>query len=92
MIKSGLTTGITAGTVRYISIDSPEAFNQFAIESNNHTPFSDHGDSGSVVLVRDLAGDLRVMGLLWGKNEDAGREYTIVSPIEAVIQALNIAI
>ncbi|MBD9597924.1 hypothetical protein IB270_34430 [Ensifer sp. ENS05] len=92
VIKSGLTTGITAGTVRYLSVDSPGAFNQFAIEGDNHVPFSDHGDSGSVVLVRDLAGDLRVMGLLWGKNEDAGREYTIASPIEAVIQTLNIAI
>ncbi len=92
VIKSGLTTGITVGTVRYLSVDSPQQFNQFAIEGNNHAPFSDHGDSGSVVLVRDPDGDLRVMGLLWGKNEDAGREYTIASPIEAVIQALNIAI
>jgi hypothetical protein len=93
VIKSGLSTGITTGIVRHVSIDAPHELNQFAIEGDNDAPFADDGDSGSVVLVRDAAGDLRVMGLLWGRNKDeAGKTFAIVSPIEAVTEALNISI
>lgn len=84
--KSGLTTGITNGVVRYTSVSGPDGSqpNQFAIEGDNGTPFADNGDSGSVVL-----SGTEVMGLLWGLNGGDGRKYGIVTPIQAVTQALN---
>jgi hypothetical protein len=85
--KSGLTTGLTTGTVKYLSIEGPDGRepNQFGVVSPPNTPFAKEGDSGSVVLI-----GTEVMGLLWGLNEDAAGKVAVVTPIEAVFAALNI--
>ena len=87
--KSGLTTGLTTGKVKYTSVSGPGGSepNQFAIEGDGGMPFCAAGDSGSVVLYGS-----EVMGLLWGSNSDQGVDYAIVTPIEAVTQSLDIEI
>lgn len=87
--KSGLTTGITTGTVKYTSVSGPNGSepNQFAIEGNGNNPFAKAGDSGSVVMC-----GTEVMGLLWGSNSDDNTTYAIVTPIEAVMRVLDIDI
>ncbi|WPQ62338.1 hypothetical protein SIO70_28670 [Chitinophaga sancti] len=89
VVKSGLSSAITTGTVRYLSVSGPDGIepNQFAIMGNDGKDFAKSGDSGSVVLKGD-----KVMGLLWGKNEDDGITYAMVSPIEAVLETLGIEI
>ncbi len=87
--KSGLQTDVTTGTVKYLSMSAGNGVepNQFAIAGDDDEAFAKAGDSGSVVLI-----GTDVMGLLWGENSDEGVEYSIVSPIEAVLQNLSVEI
>ena len=84
VVKSGLRTGVTHGVIRYLSASDPEAKNQIAIEGSTGL-FADSGDSGSVVLC-----GTEIIGLLWGTINDAGHDYAMVSPIEAVFEALKL--
>jgi len=70
---SGLTFGVIADT-RHIETANIEGRSQIAreqllIASENGTPFSAPGDSGSVILNYQH----KVVGLLWGTNS-CGRE------------------
>jgi len=89
--KSGLTTAVTRGTVRYIHVnicndDKIEFKNQVMIENDGGIKFADHGDSGSVV-VDNAATPNSVVALLWGAYEDKskGIKFTIASPITPIL-------
>lgn len=87
VVKSGRTTGTTIGRIAYLYADADDKRNQIII-SDVDTAFSDHGDSGSVVLMN--SGEYRhyVIGLLWG----GALNYTILSPIFAVCDELQISL
>lgn len=87
VIKSGRTTGTTIGRIAYLYADADEKRDQIIIADIN-TPFSDHGDSGSVVLMEEGAYRHYVIGLLWG----GALNYTILSPIHDVCEELQISL
>ena len=96
--KCGTTTGVTYGVVEdpnyhcYFYYTDPSGnthragFQQqilcVATPQNGHRPFSEGGDSGSVVLDDED----RVVGLIVG----AGAGGTIVSPIAPILHALKV--
>lgn len=85
--KSGLTTGVTDGTIKYFSGTAGSAKNQIVVAGASGTAFSAPGDSGSIVY----AGN-EVVGLLWGGVNDTSTDLTVITPIEAVFDALNISL
>lgn len=87
VIKSGRTTGTTIGKIAYLYADADEKRNQIIIADVN-TAFSDHGDSGSVVLMQEGEYRHHVIGLLWG----GALNYTILSPIFAVCDELQVSL
>lgn len=87
VIKSGRTTGVTVGRIAYLHADADDKRDQIII-ADIDTAFSDHGDSGSIVLMESGEQYHHVVGLLWGGAEI----YTILSPIEAVIEELQITL
>lgn len=87
VIKSGRTTGVTVGRIAYLYADADEKRNQIII-ADIDTAFSDHGDSGSIVLMENGAQRHRVVGLLWGGAEI----YTVLSPIQAVLEEMEVSL
>jgi hypothetical protein len=95
--KRGRTTLLTKGFVDAInatlSIDYGDGLgvvtltNQIGIRPDNsvNPKFSDHGDSGSVVMDANN----KVIGLLFGGNSSG---YTYINPISYVLNELNITI
>lgn len=86
VIKSGRTTGITIGTLTYLHADADDKKDQIIITNRDDQTFSDHGDSGSVVLMYEGEYKNEVFGLLWG----GALIYTILSPIQYVLDELQI--
>lgn len=96
--KIGRTTGLTRGVVSTIELDDVVvAFgtgnisfnNQVEIESAEQAPFSDGGDSGSLIV--DSEG--QAVGLLFAGSEAGGSNnlgLTYANPIQAVFDALKI--
>lgn len=91
--KSGRTTGLTQGRITQIGVSVNVSFgggrialfrNQLAIQSVNSSPFSQPGDSGS--LIWHWATGVRPVGLLFA----GGGGVTFANPIGAVLSALNI--
>lgn len=84
VIKRGRTTGTTEGNIAYVDVTLIDIRNQIIVGSD--IPFAAPGDSGSAVLM--LAGEHEhdVIGLLWG----GVLNYAILSPIQAVIEELEI--
>ena len=91
VIKVGHATGMTRGIVTDVSTvvgpvkyDSGPCwfYRSIVVEGLDGSAFSDHGDSGSVVL-RDPTGE--VIGLVYSGNS----EQTFVCPIDEVLRALN---
>lgn len=87
VIKSGRTTGTTVGKIAYLYADADDKRDQIII-ADVETMFSDHGDSGSVVLMQGGEYRHRVIGLLWG----GALNYTILSPIFAVCEELQVSL
>ncbi len=87
VIKSGRTTGTTIGRIAYLYADADDKTDQIIIADIN-TAFSDHGDSGSVVLMEEGTYRHYVIGLLWG----GALNYTILSPIHDVCEELQISL
>ncbi|MBY0232658.1 MAG: S1 family peptidase [Gemmataceae bacterium] len=90
VFKVGRTTGLTRGTVTAIgAVVGPIPYDpgncwfsqQIEIKGDNGTMFSDHGDSGSLIL--RASGD--VVGLLYAGNGT----HTYACPIDAVLAALS---
>lgn len=86
VIKSGRTTGVTTGTLAYLHADADDKKDQIIVVDKDNTSFSDHGDSGSVVLMNEGEHQDEVIGLLWG----GALIYTILSPIQAVLDELQV--
>ncbi len=101
--KVGRTTGVTDGRVSAIELDNvtvgygPELGqvqfdNQIEVESAGARPFSQGGDSGSVVYRPD---DRRAVGLLFAGSETGGQNgtgLTYLNPIEEVLTALGVTL
>ena len=93
--KRGRTTGLTYGSVDSVSlsvnIDYGDGIgvktltNQLGVAPDTtHNPkFSDHGDSGSVIVDNDR----KVVSLLFAGSDDG---HTIGNPIAAVLSELNV--
>ncbi|MFX0209281.1 MAG: hypothetical protein ACFFDT_25080 [Candidatus Hodarchaeota archaeon] len=100
VVKSGRTTGITRGKVKQVDVDVSVGYggvpgipskivqftDQILIESEG--PFSQGGDSGSIVFVDD--GNKQVCGLLFAGNEEG--TFTYANRIQNVLQKLRIHI
>jgi hypothetical protein len=93
--KVGRTTGRTEGIISAFDVDdlvidypnggfSVMFDNQIEIESTQTTPFSDRGDSGSVVFNRRF----RPIGLLFATSLDRG--LTWANPMQNVLDALGV--
>jgi len=88
--KYGRTTGLTTGTVAYVSVttrvgyDSGQArfINQIAISPGT---FSDGGDSGSLIVTDP---GKNPVGLLFAGSSS----YTIANPINLVLERFNVTI
>lgn len=87
--KSGRTTGFTTGTVDVIdaTVTVQYGLGQTATFTNQLVagPMSQGGDSGSLVVAGD---SLRAVGLLFAGSS----QTTIFSPIQAVLDCLNVEI
>jgi hypothetical protein len=95
--KVGRTTGATAGRVTAFELDhvvvqytagNMRFDGQIEIEGAGDAPFSDGGDSGSLIV--DL--QFRALGLLFAGGETGGSNglgLTYANPIEAVLTALK---
>ncbi|MCW5772023.1 MAG: hypothetical protein KIT16_10345 [Rhodospirillaceae bacterium] len=98
--KLGRTTGLTHGRVTAIELDNVVvAFdqgnfsfdNQIEIEGTGDLPFSDGGDSGSLVVDDGL----HAVGLLFAGGDQGGgngRGLTYANPIETVLAGLDAAL
>ncbi|MGH7004466.1 MAG: hypothetical protein ACREIP_11010, partial [Alphaproteobacteria bacterium] len=96
--KLGRTTGLTRGRVTAIELDDVVvAFdegnlsfdNQIEIEGAGDLPFSDGGDSGSLIV----DGETRAVGLLFAGGDQGGRNgrgLTYANPIGTVLELLEV--
>jgi hypothetical protein len=90
--KSGARTGFTFGSVTSIDFSVVNdggitMVNQILIHTSaRQADFSDHGDSGSVIINDQF----QIVGLLWGGKTSSG--VTFACPIAAVLSQLNISI
>jgi hypothetical protein len=91
--KFGRTTSYTVGTIISIDTDVTVEYetadytfeNQIIIRGSNGAMFSDHGDSGSLIMER---GTNAAVGLLFG----GGPDHTIANHIVKVLRALRVRI
>ena len=97
--KSGRTTGVTDGMVTAIELDGllvdfgPQGTLQFdgqiEVESTGSGPFSDGGDSGSLVY---QSSDMAAVGLLFAGGPRGGSNglgLTYLNPIDVVLSQLG---
>ena len=96
--KVGRTTGLTRGRVTAFELDNVwvefdlgelRFDNQIEIEGDGDEPFSDGGDSGSLVVNADLRG----VGLLFAGSDSGGsneRGLTFANPLRAVLDTLKV--
>lgn len=96
--KVGRTTGVTRGRVTAFEIDNlVVAFgvgdlrfdNQIEIENAGDRPFSDGGDSGSLIVTSDL----HAIGLLFSGSDQGGADgqgLTFANPLRSVLDALKV--
>jgi hypothetical protein len=100
VIKSGRTTGVTKGNISQINVTANIIYggdwyglpsrmayfmDQLVIESE--APFSQGGDSGSVIVL-DGTGDVPLVGLLFAGNQEG--TYTIANRIDLVLPQLGV--
>ena len=95
--KRGRTTGLTFGTIEGLAltttIDYGDGLGQVTLtnqilihaDTTHNTLFSDHGDSGSVVV----NGAGQVVGLLFAGDTTTGT--TLANPIQSVLNVLNVS-
>ena len=94
--KVGRTTGHTVGRVTAFELDGVEvaydAFpalrfdDQVEVEGTGPGPFSQGGDSGSLIFSAD---GLQAVALLFAGGEEGGVDVTYGNPIGAVLEALG---
>jgi len=95
--KIGRTTGLTVGTISAIEVDNVAVGydqgtayfdSQIEIASTGPGPFSDGGDSGSLIIDENN----EALGLLFAGSDQGGPNglgLTYANPIEAVMSNLN---
>lgn len=92
VIKNGRTTQATTGWVEAIDVDSIQIeydngiatfSNQIVVKSLSAVPFSQGGDSGSLIVT---SGSKQPVGLLFAGSNT----HTIANPIVAVMEAMKI--
>lgn len=103
--KYGRTTGLTTGKlVAQVASAMPVAYNVneynvrksvwfdtiFVVEGDNNLPFSRPGDSGSLVVSQDAAGNPVAVGLVFAGNEQ--RNQSFILPLPDVMQKLGVTI
>lgn len=98
--KVGRTTGVTRGRVTAFELDNVVVRydlgnlrfdGQIEIEGTGESPFSDGGDSGSLILDDDMLG----VGLLFAGSDHGGTNgqgLTYANPLAKVLDALNVAL
>lgn len=98
VFKVGRTTGQTEGRLTAIEIDNISVEydlgwlrfdNQIEIEGMGSKPFSDSGDSGSLIVDEEL----QAIGLLFAGGDSGGsnnKGLTYANPIESVLDTLKI--
>lgn len=98
--KTGRTTGYTEGVVESLFATTRVQYDLFkqatfvdqiiASQPSSKEPFSDGGDSGSLIYDSNK----RVVGLLFAGSEGTGAEpaTTIINPINFVLSQLNISL
>lgn len=98
--KVGRTTGQTKGRIRAFDVDNVRVEydlgvlrfdNQIEIEGAGNAPFSDSGDSGSLIVDDEL----RAIGLLFAGGDvggSNGQGLTFANPIETVLDALKVVL
>jgi hypothetical protein len=99
--KVGRTTGATAGRVTAFEVDNVVVNygvgnlrfdGQIEIESTGTAPFSDGGDSGSLIVTDDG----HALALLFAGSETGGGAnglgVTYANPLDAVLSALNVSL
>lgn len=96
--KVGRTTGQTRGRITAFDVDNLRVEydmgvlrfdNQIEIEGTGNRPFSDSGDSGSLIV----DGGLRAIGLLFAGGDEGGSNgqgLTYANPIETVFNKLKV--
>lgn len=96
--KIGRTTGLTRGRVTAFELDNVVIHfdsgdlrfdNQIEIEGTEDAPFSDGGDSGSLIVGRDKRG----VALLFAGSDQGGANgqgLTYANPLQAVLDALKV--
>ena len=96
--KIGRTTGLTRGHVSAFELDNVVVEydigvlrfdNQIEIESDSNSPFSDGGDSGSLIV----GSDFRAVGLLFAGSDQGGENgqgLTYANPLHVVFDTLNL--
>lgn len=84
VIKSGITTGVTSGTV----ISQTSLYNSFfgkTIYNQWYASFSSaSGDSGSPVYFKDANQQIQIVGVYWGRGS-----YAVFSPTSSVLSDLS---
>jgi hypothetical protein len=91
--KFGRTTGYTVGTVSSVDTDTKVQYEmgkltftgQIIVVGMNGNPFSDNGDSGSLILQR---GTNKALGLLMAGSST----HTIANHIDDVLEALGVTL
>lgn len=76
-----------SGTVYFESI--------FAVQGQGGEKFSDGGDSGSLVVHEDAAGNLHAVGILFAglaSNSASGGQFTLVLPIAPILASLGLSL
>lgn len=85
VIKSGRTTGLTEGMILQVDVTVNVQYGSGAARFENQimaTPFSQPGDSGSLVLDYER----QAVGLLFSGSD----QITVINPIDEVLSSLNI--
>ncbi|KAK3594412.1 hypothetical protein CHS0354_034147 [Potamilus streckersoni] len=102
VIKYGQTTGLTKGSIqlkgvmvkrRNAELETPTRFkvvmkNQYIVERHGGVPFFTLGDSGAGVFLVGKNNQLILIGLAIGMLD---MDHCVVTPIEYVLQALNLS-
>lgn len=99
--KYGQTTMETVGVIRAIDFAMKMTYNvedrqctaffdgQITIEGVNSLPFSEPGDSGSLILDSETH---KPIGLLFGGSNNGDRKVTYANPIELVLEYYDVTI
>jgi hypothetical protein len=98
--KLGRTTGLTRGRITAFELDNVVVSydlgnlrfdDQIEIEGAGHSPFSDGGDSGSLIVTSGLEG----IGLLFAGGDQGGSNglgLTYANPLDTVLKTLRVSL